>query len=126
MTEPLHIIYLPKPHKDLSPNSRVHWAISANLKKSLRFNSYLMFRALVRGKDELQGFKEATIKRVFYFKDNRRRDKDNFDAMTKAVSDGMVDSGLLLDDDQITWMPTEFIIDKEKDSHLEYHIYSLS
>lgn len=36
---------------------------------------------------------------IFYFKDKRRRDQDNFMGSLKAVYDGIVDSGLVPDDD---------------------------
>ena len=68
-------------------------------------------------------FEFATIRRVFHFKDNRTRDKDNFDAMTKAASDGIVMSGLMKDDTGITWQPTKFIVDGSK--FLEYEIFEL-
>ncbi len=120
------IASLPKLHKDLSPNARIHWAVKAKIVKSTRYSAYLSFRSLRVQYKIPDSYEKATIKRVFYFKDKRRRDSDNFDAMTKSVTDGMRDSGLLKDDDQITWLPTEFIVDKDTRPRLEYHLYDLS
>ena len=57
----------------------------------------------------------AEVKAVFYHKTNRRRDGSNFNAMLKGAFDGIVDAGLVVDDDARHWttLPPEFYIDKE-------------
>ena len=71
-------------------------------------------------------YKEATIKRVFYFHKNIKRDKDNFNARCKCLTDGVKDAGVLEDDDKITWLPTEIHTGPNLKEHLEYHFYKLS
>jgi hypothetical protein len=41
----------------------------------------------------------ATVEAAFYYKDARRRDQDNAMASLKSAYDGIVDSGLVPDDD---------------------------
>lgn len=41
---------------------------------------------------------EADIVCVFYFKDKRRRDRDNLLASLKAAFDGIADAGIVSDD----------------------------
>ncbi len=52
---------------------------------------------------------------TFYFKDKRRRDQGNAIASLKAYEDGIIDSGLVPDDDAEHWklQPPIFYIDKE-------------
>lgn len=52
---------------------------------------------------------------TFYFATNRRRDVGNAIASLKAYEDGIVDSGLVPDDDITHWklQPPEFYIDKK-------------
>jgi len=51
---------------------------------------------------------------IFYHAQKRRRDGANFNAMLKGYIDGVVDSGLLIDDDEKHWtlLPPEFRLDK--------------
>ena len=126
MTKALYIIVLDAPDRTLSPNARTHWAKKARAVKQARLASCLRTKYAISKQNIKVGNSVATIKRVFYFKDNRRRDKDNFNAMTKSVTDGLVDANLLVDDDKITWLPTDFITDKHIIPRLEYHIYKLA
>lgn len=71
-------------------------------------------------------YNKCTIKRVFYFSDKRIRDKDNFDASTKAYSDGLKDSGIIIDDAGIDWLGTEFVYQKDIISYMTYEFYSFS
>lgn len=52
---------------------------------------------------------------IFYHKISRRRDEDNHQGMLKAAYDGIVDSGLVVDDDSkhMKKYPPEFLIDKK-------------
>ena len=58
--------------------------------------------------------KHATARETFVWPDKRRRDVRNAEASTKAQWDGIVDSGLIIDDDyhHLTHMPSEFDYDK--------------
>lgn len=129
--EPIYILKLPMPSSDLNPNRilTLHWAIVAKTKKKHRENAYWLSKELFSkylNDAYFLPFKKCTIKRVFYFSDKRRRDKDNYDAMTKAYSDGLKDSGIIFDDSCIEWLGTEFIVQNETASYLEYHFYELS
>jgi hypothetical protein len=52
---------------------------------------------------------------VFFHKTDRRRDGVNHNAMLKAAQDGIVEAGLVVDDDAKHWttMPPVFRIDRE-------------
>ena len=124
---PKYIVWLPKPHPDLSPNARMHWRPLAKLKQSARYNSKLIFRSfMAQNKLPEKVFTKATIKAIFFYKTNHVRDHRNCEAMMKSSDDGMKDAKLLIDDDQITWKPSEIVIEKDKNPHVEYWIYSLS
>lgn len=59
-------------------------------------------------------WKHATVEATFHHKQKRRRDQDNAMAMLKAAYDGIVDSGLLVDDDyeHLERRSPRFMIDK--------------
>jgi crossover junction endodeoxyribonuclease RusA len=82
-------LHLPWPHKDLSPNARVHWARKA---KAVRTSRSIAFYDTVRArriKDMVAAAKGLSVYYVFYPADNRRRDLDNLIASTKAYTDGI-------------------------------------
>ena len=56
----------------------------------------------------------VTMQATFYHKDKRRRDGVNFNAMLKPAQDGIVDAGLVIDDDSESWttQPPIFKMDK--------------
>jgi len=60
-------------------------------------------------------WEHATVAARFFHKTKRRRDDVNHLAMLKAAYDGIVDSGLLADDDSehLTTLPAVFGIDRE-------------
>ena len=60
-------------------------------------------------------WERATIAATFYHKTKRRRDDVNALAMLKAAYDGIVDAGLLVDDDadHLTTLPASFAIDRD-------------
>ncbi len=57
----------------------------------------------------------ATVSAAFYHKTARRRDDVNHLAMLKSAYDGVVDAGLLMDDDSehLTTLPARFEIDRD-------------
>jgi hypothetical protein len=60
-------------------------------------------------------WRKATVAAVFFHKIERRRDDINHMAMLKPYYDGIVESGLLEDDDSkhLTTLPASFEIDKK-------------
>ena len=127
----LQTVKLKMPNKKLNPNKKIHYQAKAKLQKKERHLSFLCFQHSFKMyvyNPEFVPYRAATIRRVFHFRGNQRRDKDNFEAMTKGTTDGIRDSGLMSDDDNIIWLPTLMLNDIKKGSreYLEYEIYSLS
>lgn len=99
MTETVTII-LPLPGKRLSPNHTIgsrggRFAKAAATKK---YRSIAM-EAVQQAGVETGPWELARCSVTFYWPDARRRDEDNAIASLKAAYDGIVDSGLLVDDD---------------------------
>lgn len=99
------------PARTLSPNSRPHWSIRMKAVKRARTESWAaaqvaMYEANVKG-----GWTDATCAVVWHARDSRRRDKDNCLASLKATFDGLVDAGLLKDDNAITHLPLVILVD---------------
>ncbi len=102
MSEELTII-VPLPAAVLNPNrSRVHWSKLSKATKIFReAGYYAAMNAINRAKIRTP-FAAVTIESHFYFPHKRRRDKDNCAASLKAIQDGLVDAGLVSDDEKIT------------------------
>jgi len=83
------VIELPWPHKDLSPNGRVHWARKA--KATASYRSECGWRARAQGVSPIDADRVAMTIR-FCPPDMRRRDMDNIIAATKALRDGLMDA----------------------------------
>lgn len=99
MTEELTII-LPLPNPALSPNVAIG-SYGGRMKKAAAAKRY---RRLAREAVEAEEIETAPWDRVivgakFFHKTKRRRDTDNAMASLKAAYDGIVDSGLVPDDD---------------------------
>lgn len=110
MTETCTII-LELPNPALSPNGQHgHWMKRAMITKRYR---RLACEATQAEQIETGPWEKVVVTATFYHKDNRRRDGVNFNAMLKAAQDGIVDSGLVYDDDATCWstMPPIFKID---------------
>ena len=60
-------------------------------------------------------WEQSTIQAAFFHKQNRRRDEVNFLAMLKAAYDGIVDAGLIVDDDHkhLESLRPSFAVDKD-------------
>jgi len=78
------------------------------------------YKRLAREAAEAEGittgpWPRATIQAAFYHKQARRRDDVNHLAMLKPAYDGLVEAGLLVDDDadHLTTMPATFGVDRE-------------
>lgn len=61
-------------------------------------------------------WERATVQSRFFHKTRRRRDDVNHVAMLKSAYDGVVDAGLLADDDSehLTTLPASFEIDRHR------------
>jgi Holliday junction resolvase RusA-like endonuclease len=91
---------LPFPLRGLSPNSRLSWRAKASV--TARYREMCGWAA----KEAMQqhGLKgplhpPVVAEVTFELPDRRRRDEDNLKASMKAAWDGLVDAGLLVDDD---------------------------
>lgn len=94
------LIVLPLPHRCLSPNREPitrggKFQKAREKKKQKR----LACQAAIDAGIETGPWGMATVGAVFYHAQNRRRDPDNFMAMLKSAYDGLVEAGLLVDDD---------------------------
>jgi len=104
-------ITLPLPAKSLSPNARVYrWEIhkaTAIHRDRARWATY----------DAIAGttprWLAATIQATFYHAQRRVRDQMNLIGSMKAYEDGIVDAGLLADDEGVTWLPPIRLIDRD-------------
>jgi hypothetical protein len=107
------IVTLPLPSPKLSPNKKpAHWSVTASARKKARSDGYL---ATVKARFDCQhvkAFKECQAYPTFFCRTKRRRDGDNAQAMLKPYYDGMVDAGLIIDDQFICHMPPKFSVDK--------------
>lgn len=113
-------ITLPLPPRALSPNGRPHHFEKAReAKKRRNLAMVLTLAALPAGWKPR--FPSASVEIVRYSKVRRRRDSDNLISSEKNSIDGVVDSGFLADDDQITHLPPRKLIDRQN-PRIEIHI----
>jgi crossover junction endodeoxyribonuclease RusA len=77
------------PPKALSPNARGHWSKRAKAVKTYRKDCYIL--ALMQ-KLSVDWEGDIHVHLAFLPPDNRVRDKDNLQASTKALLDGMADA----------------------------------
>ncbi len=113
MKETVSII-LPLPKPILSPNKPIY-SRGGRIGKAVCAKKY---RELAKERileNETTGWKQATLEVTFFHKQKRKRDSLNFMSMLKSAIDGIIDAGLLPDDDHehLTPMPPAFKIDKE-------------
>jgi crossover junction endodeoxyribonuclease RusA len=89
-------IELPLPSRNLSPNSRCHWAVLAKHKREARrLAAHLTWAQLEEGKPNFAGYRLD-----FYWATARRRDRDNATASCKAYLDGISDA---IEQDDSEW-----------------------
>lgn len=87
------VLELPHERPPLNLNQRLHWAAKHKLTQSLRSTAYI----LAKGAGiPLMGRVKVTL--VWDVPDNRRRDEDNPVPTLKALCDGLVDAGVVVDD----------------------------
>ena len=116
MNEETVTIVLPLPPAILSPN-RPCGSRGGRIKKAAVTKKC---RRLAREQVEemhvdTTPWEKAQVKAVFYHAQKRRRDEWNYAAMLKGYVDGVVDAGLLVDDDSehLGTLPVGFEIDKK-------------
>lgn len=101
----------------LSLNSRIHWAAKARITSSVRRTTSWLCKPLGAAN-------QIQVTLTYYPKDSRRRDADNLVATLKPICDGIVDAGVVTDDDpahMIKDMPVIAAADP-KDPRLELTI----
>ncbi len=109
-------ITLPLPPAVLNPNSsRVHWRRVQQAIKSYREAGYIAAMDAVNRQKPSVPFKAVTLQATFYFKVKRRRDGGNFESTLKPAQDGLVDAGVIVDDDyaRVTNLPPILKIDRD-------------
>ena len=84
------------PDSNLSPNKRLHHMELYKAKAAAKMDAVML--VLSQGKPA-RPYEKAHITITWVAKDKRRRDTDNLFASMKPYIDGLVDSGLLTDDD---------------------------
>lgn len=91
-------IILPWPAKELSPNSRRHWAIKAKAAKKYKADCFKIATSAKYAKDYLgrttvivfrEGLKSIRLKITFHPPDKCKRDDDNIIGSFKAGRDGI-------------------------------------
>lgn len=83
--------------KLITANDKMHWAARSRLTKQLRQWGYLLGRE-GEGVARL-GLRHARVEMEFAYPDRRRRDRSNLAPTVKALMDGLIDAGLLPDDE---------------------------
>ena len=110
-------ITLPLPNKMLSPNHTVGSIggrmAKAQAIKSYRQNAWLATLAHV-AEGHVSPMQSAQVTLTFHLPDQRRRDIGNLEASMKPAYDGLVDAGLIVDDDylHLRHLPSTIEIDK--------------
>lgn len=104
-------IELPIPPSACHSNSRVHWTERATANSAMR--QWACYRARAAN-DRQPRWHRATITVQAHYDDHRRRDNDGLLASLKSAIDGIVDAGILHDDDQITYVVLPAMRDRAK------------
>jgi len=109
------LIVLPLPSKWLQPNNPPS-SFGGRINKAKQAKAYRAKakRATEEECVETAPWDYATIKVTFFHKESRRRDDLNFLGALKSAYDGIVDGGLLVDDDSehLETAKPSFVIDK--------------
>lgn len=109
------VIALPLPAKVLQPNSTIG-SFGGRMLKASTSKRYrkLAREALEAEQIETLPWPKCSVKASFFHKSLRRRDEDNAIGSLKAAYDGLVDAGLVADDDyaHMRREPPTFDIDR--------------
>ncbi len=84
------------PYRELSPNSRLHWAVKHRASKASR--EEIGWLAKAQWHDDKPMMK-SRISYEFHVTNKRHRDLDNLLAMCKPWQDGLIDAGVVFYDD---------------------------
>ena len=85
---------MPPGQELLNANHRLHWAKQNRITQQLRSDAHIMARYL-----KIPRLARARIDAIYEPPDSRRRDAGNWYPTYKAQIDGLVDAGVLADDD---------------------------
>jgi len=96
------LIVLPLPPRILHPNARPHHMAKAKATKAYRGMAALTAR---QSKNDPPRWKSAQVHIVYFFKDSRRRDRDNLLAWLKSAFDGLADAGVVENDADFVYHP---------------------
>lgn len=113
-----YVVVLPLPPRELSPNSRSHWRVKARHVKEYRHRARYETAFLLSKKPPLDAVR---IEARFFFRDKRRRDRDNLLASLKSAFDGIADAGLVRNDSDITHLPVVIDVDRNE-PRVELHV----
>ena len=102
------VIVLPLPPRELSPNARPHWAAKARAVKHYREAAYLSSLA----ERPARPMHAARVTARFFFRNRRRRDRDNLLASLKPAFDGIADARVVANDAGMIHMPVEQYVDR--------------
>ena len=117
------------PAKILMANSgqNKHWAKKAAEIKRVKRDTALICMAAMSGVTYPCPWQRAVALETYVWTSNAVRDERNATTSTKAIWDGIVDSGLLIDDDtkHLRHIPPIFKVDKT-DPHLLIQIWNVT
>tara|TARA_B100001094_G_scaffold289115_1_gene305803 strand:- start:158 stop:559 length:402 start_codon:yes stop_codon:yes gene_type:complete len=102
-------IILSIPSNPLKPNSRPHYMAKARAVKAYRNAAFL----LAKLKAPATPWSGCLVYTTWYFKTNRRRDRDNLLASMKPAFDGIADAKVVDDDADMIHMPPAMNVDPE-------------
>ena len=102
------VVVLSLPPRALSPNARPHWAAKARAVRQYRETAYLCALAERPGRP----MQAARVTCRLFFRDRRRRDRDNLLASLKPAFDGIADAGVVGNDSGMVHMPVEQYVDR--------------
>ncbi|GAB2646211.1 hypothetical protein GCM10027169_12960 [Gordonia jinhuaensis] len=96
MTDTRVTLTLPYERPPLTPNMRIHWTTRAALTREIRQTTHILAKAERLSPRGSQG---VAITIHWHTPDRRRRDVGCLTLTAKAAIDGLVDAGILTDDD---------------------------
>ena len=82
-------ITFPWPHKDLSPNARVHWAVKSKRARAQKMDA---FARTYEAKAKVDWEGDIHLFIDFFQPDRRERDQDNMLSSCKSMLDGMAEA----------------------------------
>ena len=115
------IVTVAIPPRSLSPNARVHYRRKAEDFKKTKIHTGEQTQIAMHEHNVKGGWMYADCRVFWYARCARRRDRDNLNATLKAVFDGLVVGGLLIDDDNLTHLPMRVEVDA-RNPRVELHL----